>query len=147
MTKSMRIAILVSKFNASIMRTYLNNCEKELHDLGVDKDHIHVHWVPGAFELPFVAKKLALSKKYDAIICLGCVIKGETSHDVYVSTWAAVGIGQVGLETGVPTLFGVLTPKNEAQAWKRVRPGPLNRGKELAEAAVEMVNMNHKGSR
>jgi 6,7-dimethyl-8-ribityllumazine synthase len=114
---------------------------------GVKKSDIRVLWVPGAYELPFVAQKLAKSKKYDAVICLGCVIKGETSHDVHVATWAAVGIGQVGLSTGVPTLFGVLTPNSEAQAWKRAKPGPLNRGKEVAEAAIEIIRFDREGKK
>jgi 6,7-dimethyl-8-ribityllumazine synthase len=85
---------------------------------------------------------LAASKKFQAVICLGCIIKGETSHDVHVATWAANGIGQVSLETGIPCLFGVLTPNSEAQARKRVQKGPYNRGLEVARAALEMIEFN-----
>lgn len=144
MKKPIRIAIVVAKFNQAITRSLLVCCTTELMKRGVKKSDIRVVWAPGAYELPYIANRIAKRKTYDAIICLGCVIKGETAHDTYVSTWAAVGIGQVGLETGVPTMFGVLTPKNEAQAWRRAKPGPYNRGKEVAEAAVEMVHMNRE---
>jgi 6,7-dimethyl-8-ribityllumazine synthase len=143
-TSTIRIAIVISEFNKEIMDSYLQRTEEELIHLGLHKKNITVTWVPGAFELPWMAKQIALSKKSDAIICLGCVIKGETSHDVVVSSWAAQGIGLVGLETGMPVLFGVLTPHNEEQAWERVRKGSLDRGKELAIAAVQMINLKKK---
>lgn len=141
-SKPVRIAIAIAKFNERIMKSLLHCCEETLLEGKVKIHDISVLWVPGAYELPFVANKLARSKKYDAVIGLACVIKGETSHDIHVATWAALGLGHVGLKTGVPILFGVLSPKTEAQAWKRAKPGPLNRGKEVAEAALEMVRLN-----
>lgn len=137
-----RIAIVVSAFNKPITASLLNCCWEELLDSGVKKSNIRVVWVPGAYELPFMANKLAKSKRFNAVICLGCVIKGETAHDTFVSLWAAVGIGQVALQTGVPTIFGVLTPKSEKQAWQRAKPGKFNRGKEVAEAAIHMIALS-----
>lgn len=144
--KKMKIAIAVADFNPDITGSLLRCCVDELLHQSVRKADIFVLRVPGAYELPFAAQKLARTKKFDAVICLGCVIKGETSHDRHVAGWAAIGVGQVGLATGIPTLFGVLTPNNEAQARRRARPGPLNRGKEVAEAAVAMINLNRKGT-
>ncbi len=141
MKKKIRIAIAVSKFNMEITESLLRCCEQQLIKDGVSENDLNVVWVPGAYELPFAAQRLASSKKYDAVICLGCVIKGETSHDVHVATWASLGVGQAGLSTGVPTLFGVLTPNSEEQALERSKPGPLNRGKEVAEAAIEMIRL------
>ncbi|MCG3203399.1 MAG: 6,7-dimethyl-8-ribityllumazine synthase [Elusimicrobia bacterium] len=143
--RKIRLAILVSKFNLKITSNLLKCCENELLAHGIHKSNIQLVWVPGAYELPYVANKMARKKKFDAIICLGCVIKGETSHDLFVSAWAAIGIGQVSLKTGVPTFFGVLTPKSDAQALKRAKPGPLNRGKEVAEAALEIIHLKQKG--
>ena len=139
--ESISIAIAAARFNEEITGSLVRLCREELVRAGVRNTDVRTVWVPGAFELPFIAKRLAKTGTYDAVICLGCVIKGDTTHDVYVSTWASVGIGQVALETGVPVLFGVLTPKNEKQALARARPGPLNRGKELALAALEMVRI------
>jgi 6,7-dimethyl-8-ribityllumazine synthase len=135
-----RVAIVAGRFNEEITVALVRLCHEELVRSGVRSTNIRIDWVPGAYELPFAAKRLASSRKYDAVICAGCVIKGDTMHDTYISTWAAVGIGQVGLETGVPVIFGVLTPKNEKQARERTRPGPLNRGREIARAAIEMID-------
>lgn len=100
--------------------------------------------VPGAFELPLVAQRLARSKKFDAVIALGCVIRGETPHDRYIAMEVARGIGQVALETNVPVLFGVLTPLNARQARARAGKGPNNKGTEAALAALEMANLGEK---
>ncbi len=147
MKKAIRVAITVSKFNSEITNNLLDCCVSELAHSGVKRSDINIVWVPGAYELPFAADQLASSKKFDAVICLGCVIKGETSHDLHVASWAANGIGQVGLKTGVPTLFGVLTPNSQEQAIERSKPGELNRGKEVAEAAIEMIRLNRAGFR
>jgi 6,7-dimethyl-8-ribityllumazine synthase len=136
---SWRIGIAVSQYNIEITKKLLRCCEDELVEQGIRKKNIHVEWTPGAYELPFLAQTLAESKKYNAIICLGCVIKGETSHNDYIATWAALGIGHVGLKYGIPTLFGVLTPKSVSQAIERAKPGPLNRGREVAWAALLMI--------
>lgn len=148
MSRRIRIAIVVARFNPEITGSLLRCCTDELRRNRVPPGSVKVIEVPGAYELPFAAHTLARTRRYDAIICLGCVIKGETSHDQFVAGWAANGVGQVGLMTGVPTLFGVLTPRNEAQARRRAKPGPLNRGKEVAEAAIAMIEFNRrKGTR
>ena len=139
-----RVAIVVARFNPEITVRLGDLCRDELLKAGIQEKNISVYSAPGAYELPFVAKKVARTKKFDAVICFGCVIKGETTHDVHVATWASVGLGQVGLETNVPVLYGVLTPKNEKQARDRAKPGPLNRGKELALAALEMIDFNRE---
>ncbi len=136
-----RIAIIVAEFNKDITGSLLACCLHELNEQGVKLNQVRTVWVPGAYELPFTAMQLAKTKKFDAVICFGCVIKGDTSHDLHVAGWAATGIGQASLTTGVPIMFGVLTPNNEAQARKRSRPGPLNRGKEVAEAAMAIIRL------
>lgn len=137
----MKIAIAVSRFNSEITKRLLSECIGELKRHGIKEKNITTTWVPGAFELPFAAQRFAQTKNFDAIICLGCIIKGETSHDKHIATWTAVGIGEVSLLFNVPVMFGVLTPNSEAQAIKRASPGPLNRGREVAKAAVEMIGM------
>ncbi len=146
MKKNLKIAIVVSRFNEKITESLLDCCAIELIHRGVHKSAINVVRVPGAYELPYAVHKLAKSKKYSAVIGLGCVIKGDTSHDQHVAGWAATGIGLASLFTDVPCLFGVLTPNNESQAWKRSKPGPLNRGKEIAQAAMEMIELKNKGT-
>jgi 6,7-dimethyl-8-ribityllumazine synthase len=136
-----RIAILVAEFNKDITGNLLACALHELNAQGVKLSQIKTVWVPGAYELPYAAMRLAKTKKFDAVLCLGCVIKGDTSHDFHVAGWAAIGIGQASLATDVPIMFGVLTPNNETQARKRSRPGPLNRGKEVAEAALAMIRL------
>ncbi len=117
---------------------FWNVAGHELIQHGVAKTSIDVVWVPGAYELPFMAHQMAKRKRYHAVICLGCIIKGETSHDEHIATWASIGVGQASLLTGVPILFGVLTPNNEAQARAGPEPGPLNRGEEVAKAALRI---------
>ena len=107
---------------------------------GKDQD-IDVAWVPGAFEVPLVAKKMAVSKKYDAVICLGTVIRGETPHFDYVSSEVAKGVAKVGLDTNIPTIFGVITADNIEQAIKRAGSKEGNKGKDAAISAIEMVNL------
>ncbi|MCB4755730.1 MAG: 6,7-dimethyl-8-ribityllumazine synthase [Elusimicrobia bacterium] len=142
MKKHGRIGIVVSEFNFEFSNKLLASCRHELIKEGLPKKNITTLWVPGAYELPFMAQKMARSKRYDAIIGLGIVIKGETSHDVHVANWASIGMGLVSLGTGVPILYGVLTPKNEAQAKARVGQGPLNRGREIAKAALKIIELN-----
>ena len=137
--KNLKIAINISRFNEEITNGLLKCCLDELKKKGIKKSNIHVFWVPGAYELPFASHELALSKKYHAIINLGCIIKGQTSHDQHIANWVSQGLGEVSLKTRVPVLFGVLTPNNESQGLRRSRPGPLNRGKEVAEAALHMI--------
>jgi len=134
-----KIGIVVSEFNRHITQRLLNQCRLELNRRGLPEKNIRVVWVPGAYELPFMAQRLAKTKRFQVIICLGCVIKGQTDHNTHIARWVSVGIGQASLHSNVPIFFGVLTPKNEAQALARSKPGPLNRGREMAEAALKMI--------
>ena len=109
-----------------------------------DEANIDVAWVPGAFEIPLVAKKMAESKKYDAVICLGAVIRGSTSHYDYVCNEVSKGVAQVGLQTGVPTIFGVVTTENIEQAIERAGTKAGNKGADAAMAAMEMASLLKK---
>jgi 6,7-dimethyl-8-ribityllumazine synthase len=139
----LRFAIIVSRFNESITTKLLEGCVDTLRRHGVDNQYIEIIWCPGAFEIPFVAKQAARTGKFDAIICLGAVIRGETPHFDYVCDQATRGIGQVGLETNIPTVFGVLTTDNMEQALDRVGGKAGHKGSEAAFAAIEMVNLLH----
>ena len=139
-----KVGIVVSKFNTDITKQLLNSCEKELQRGGIIQRRIKVVWVPGAYEIPFAVSLLAQSKKYSALIGLGCIIKGQTSHDKNIANWVSHGLGLISLQTQKPVLFGVLTPNNEKQARQRVSPGPLNRGKEVAQAALHMMDLVKK---
>ena len=136
-----RFAIVVSRFNEFITSKLLGGCLDTLVRHGADEDNIDVAWCPGAFEIPFVAKKLAESGNYDAVICLGAVIRGSTSHYDYVCNEAAKGIGMVGLETGVPTIFGVVTTDTIEQAIERAGTKAGNKGVDAAVTAIEMSNL------
>jgi 6,7-dimethyl-8-ribityllumazine synthase len=139
--EGMKVAIIASRFNEIIVNKLLGGAEDGLVRHGVDEDNITAIWVPGAFEIPTVAKKAAQSGKYDAIICVGAVIRGQTSHYDYVCNEASKGIAQVALETGVPTLFGVLTTENIEQAIARAGSKGGNKGYDCALYAIEMVNV------
>lgn len=132
---------MVSDFNVSITDGLLAYCLKTLKLAGVAHANVAVIRVPGAFELPLVGRTLAKTGKYDAVIALGCIIRGETPHDRYISQETARGLGQAALETGVPMIFGVLTTLNAAQARARSGSGPLNKGRESAQAALRMANL------
>ena len=108
---------------------------------GAEEENITIAWVPGAFEIPLVAQKLAASKKYDAVICLGAVIRGATSHYDYVCSEVSKGIAHVSLQTGVPVAFGVLTTENIEQAVERAGTKAGNKGADAAVSAIEMVNL------
>jgi 6,7-dimethyl-8-ribityllumazine synthase len=133
-----RFAVAVARFNSAITDSLRDACVKTLESHG---GTVRVVAVPGAFELPLVARRLARSKKFDAVIALGCIIRGETPHDRYIAMEVARGLGQVALETDVPVLFGVLTPLNVRQARARSGRGASNKGTESALAALEMVNL------
>lgn len=139
--KGMKVAIVVSRFNEFITAKLLGGATDCLvrHECA-DKD-ITVVWVPGAFEIPLAARKLALSGKYDAVICLGAVIRGATPHFDYVCAEASKGIAQVGLEAGIPVIFGVLTTENIQQAVERAGTKAGNKGVDAALAAMEMTNL------
>ncbi len=138
---SLAIAVVVARFNSLVTERLLNGALAGLGECGVAAERTLVAWVPGAFELAFAARQLAASGRYDAVVCLGCVIKGETDHDRYISTEAARGIAQVGADTGVPAIFGVLTPNDLDQALARAGEGSTNKGHEAALAAIVMANL------
>ena len=136
-----RFAIVVSRFNPEITDGLLAGARDALAKAGVRDDDITLVRVPGAFELPVAAQRLAESGRIDAVICLGCLIKGDTMHFEYIADAATRGISQVGLETGVPVAFGVLTTLTDEQAEVRATPGAGNKGREAAAAAVEMATL------
>lgn len=139
--KNMKIAIVVARFNEFITSKLLNGCiDCLLRHEAADED-LTVAWVPGAFEIPMAAKKLAESGKYDAVICLGAVIRGATPHFDYVCAEASKGIAQVSMQTGVPVAFGVLTTENIQQAVERAGTKAGNKGVDCAMTAMEMVNL------
>lgn len=134
-------AIVVSRFNQGITDGLLHGARELLTEAGVARDDIVVVGVPGAFEIPLAAQRLAGSGCFDAVICLGCLIKGDTMHFEYIADAAAHGIMDAGLRTGVPVAFGVLTTLTDAQAAERAAPGAGNKGREAALAAVEMATL------
>ena len=136
-----KFAIVGARFNEFIVSKLISGAEDTLVRHGVDTDDITLVWVPGAFEIPIVAKKMAASGKYDAVLCLGAVIKGSTSHYDYVCAEVSKGTAMVGLETGVPTLFGILTTDNIEQAIERAGTKAGNKGYDVACSAIEMVNL------
>ncbi|AIL65930.1 6,7-dimethyl-8-ribityllumazine synthase [Rickettsiales bacterium Ac37b] len=140
---SIKIAIIVSKFNLTITRKLYQSTVKTLKSLDLKDNQINTIWVPGAIEIPITAKYLALTKQYQAIICLGVVIKGETSHFEYVCSQVSYGCQKLALEYTIPIIFGILTTYNIEQALARVR-GKKNKGVELAKTALEMINVIHK---
>jgi 6,7-dimethyl-8-ribityllumazine synthase len=136
-----RFAIVVSRFNPEITDGLLAGARDALAQAGVRDDDVTLVRVPGAFELPVAAQRLAESGRVDAVICLGCLIKGDTMHFEYIADAATRGISEVGLATGVPVAFGVLTTLTDEQAEVRARPGDGNKGREAALAAVEMATL------
>lgn len=139
--KNMKIAIVVARFNEFITSKLLSGCVDCLIRHEVADEDLTVAWVPGAFEIPMAAKKLAESGKYDAVICLGAVIRGATPHFDYVCAEASKGIAQVSMQTGVPVAFGVLTTENIQQAVERAGTKAGNKGVDCAMTAMEMVNL------
>jgi 6,7-dimethyl-8-ribityllumazine synthase len=133
----LRIAIVASRFNAEITDRLIAGAQEALRGVA----DVTLFQVPGAFEIPLAAKRAALSKRFDAIVAIGCVIRGETAHFEYISHVASTGIAQVGLETGVPVTFGVLTVDTDEQAMARSVPGGDNKGYHAAQAAVEMARI------
>jgi 6,7-dimethyl-8-ribityllumazine synthase len=135
----MRIAVVAGRFNAQVTQPLLDGALATLADHGLDPDSVPVCWVPGAFEIPLTAKRLAASGTVDAVICLGAVIRGDTAHFEYVAGPCASGIAQAALDTGVPIAFGVLTTNDERQALERAGGAAGNKGAEAAATAIEMV--------
>ena len=139
--KSVKIAIIVTRFNEFITSKLLAGAMDALKRHEVSEEAIEIVWVPGAFEIPLVASKLAASKKYDAIICLGAVIRGATTHYDYVCSEVSKGIASVSLATGVPVMFGILTTENIEQAIERAGTKAGNKGYDCAIGAIEMINL------
>lgn len=142
--KDLKFAIVVSRFNEFITNKLLGGALDTLHRHEARDEDIDVAWVPGAFEIPVVAKKLAESGRYDAVICLGAVIRGSTSHYDYVCNEVSKGVAQVNMSTGVPTIFGVVTTENIEQAIERAGTKIGNKGSDAAMAAMEMANLLKK---
>jgi len=137
----MSIAVVVSRFNQALTEKLLAGAREALGKCGIDSDSVDVVWVPGSFELPLAAKRLAESGRYDAIACLGCVLRGETPHFDYVAGQAATGIARAGLDTGVPIAFGVITADTLQQAVERAGGSSGNKGFDAVMTAVRMANL------
>ena len=138
---ALSVAIAVSRFNTLITERLLAGALEGLASLGVAPERTTVAWVPGSFELPYAARRFAETGRFDAVVCLGCVIKGETDHNEYINHATATGLQQVGQETGVPAIFGVVTTNTLEQALARAEEGSTNKGWECAVAAVTMANL------
>ena len=134
-----RYAVVVSRYNQSITGSLLRGAVETLKEKGIEETQIDVAWVPGAWELPLIAEKLAASGKYAAILCLAAVIKGETTHDEHINRQVSLSLGKMSLDHGLPVLFGVLTCNTLEQAIHRAGGNVGNKGIECAEAALEMV--------
>lgn len=139
--EGLKFGIVASRFNEFITNKLLEGAIDGLKRHGVADDDIAVAWVPGAFEIPMVAKKMAESGNYDAVISVGAVIRGSTPHFDYVASEVSKGIAQVGMTTGVPAIFGVITTENIEQAIERAGTKSGNKGFEAAESAIEMANL------
>ena len=139
--EGMKAAIVASRFNEIIVSKLLSGAVDGLVRHGVAEENITAAWVPGAFEIPLIASKMAKSGKYDAVICVGAVIRGDTSHYDYVCSEVSKGIAQAGLAAGVPVLFGIVTTENIEQAIARAGSKAGNKGYDCALSAVEMVNL------
>lgn len=139
----LRIAIAVGRFNETVTSRLLAGARTALERHGVKDEDVVVAWVPGAFELPLVARALAESGSYDAVVCLGAVIRGETPHFDFISAEAARGIGQAAADTGLPVIFGVITPNTLEQALDRAG-GKADKGYDAVVSAIEMANLMKK---
>lgn len=141
----MKIGIVAARFNEFIVSKLVSGAEDALkrHDVDTEND-VELVWVPGSFEIPITAQKMAESQKYDAVICLGAVIRGSTSHYDFVCAEVSKGVASVGLKTGVPTIFGILTTENIEQAIERAGTKAGNKGYDAAVSAIEMVNLMKK---
>ena len=139
--EGMRVGIIASRFNSFLVQKLLDGAVDGLVRHGVAEDNIDAAWVPGAFEIPVVARQMAMSGKYDAVICVGCVIRGSTSHYELVINECTKGIAQVGLKSGIPVLFGVIATENIEQAIERSGSKAGNKGYDCALSAIEMVNL------
>lgn len=139
--QGMKVGIVAARFNEIIVNKLLGGAVDGLVRHGVEEENITAAWVPGAFEIPVAAQKMAQSGNYDAVICVGTVIRGDTSHYDYVCNEVSKGIAHVSLETGIPVLFGVLTTENIEQAIAKAGSKAGNKGYDCALSAIEMVNL------
>lgn len=140
--KGLKFGIVVGRFNEFITSKLLTGALDALHRHGVDEQDVEVAWVPGAFEIPMVARRMVGMNKYDAVICLGAVIRGATPHFDYVAAEVSKGIAKVGLDYGTPTIFGVITADTIEQAVERAGTKAGNKGWDAAVTAIEMANLN-----
>ncbi len=140
-SEGIRIGIIAARFNEFITNKLLSGAIDGLKRHEVSEDSIDIAWVPGAFEIPLIASKMAKSRKYDAVICLGAVIRGSTTHYDYVCSEVSKGIAHISLDTGIPVMFGVLTTENIEQAIERAGTKAGNKGFDCAVGAIEMVNL------
>ena len=139
--RGLRVGIVVAKFNKFVTSKLLSSCLEGLTEQGVKEEDIEVVRVPGAFEIPLVARTMAKSGRFHAVICLGAIIRGDTPHFEYISGEVSRGIGQASLDADVPIIFGVLTTHTIAQAIERSDPAKFNRGGEAAKSAIEMATV------
>ncbi len=139
--EGLRFGLVISRFNEFISKKLLEGAQDALLRHGVKEEDIEIAWTPGAFEIPLIAKKLAQSKKYDAIICVATVVRGGTPHFEYIAAEVAKGIAKVGLETGLPVIYGVITADTLEQAIERAGTKAGNRGFDAAMSAIEMANL------
>lgn len=143
-SKDIRIGIVAARFNEFITSKLVGGALDALKRHDVSEDSVDIAWVPGAFEIPLIASKMAKSGKYDAVICLGAVIRGSTTHYDYVCSEVSKGIAQVSLSSDIPVMFGVLTTENIEQAIERAGSKAGNKGFDCAVGAIEMVNLIHE---
>lgn len=136
-----RIGIIAARFNGDVTEEMLKNCQSTLEEFSVEVEAVEVYWVPGAWELPQAARKIAALNQHDALIALGCVVRGETPHFDYVAGEASSGLGAVARQIDVPLLFGVLTTDTPEQAWARASREGGNKGRELAKSALHMIGL------
>ena len=139
--EGLSIAVVVARFNELVTRALLTGAEDGLARHGVEPEGVDVAWVPGSFEIPVIARKLAESGRYQAVVCLGAVIRGETPHFDHVANQASSGIARVALDTGVPVIFGIITADTLEQALERAGGKMGNKGYDAAVAAIEMANL------
>ncbi|PTL40411.1 MAG: 6,7-dimethyl-8-ribityllumazine synthase [Alkalicoccus sp.] len=141
--QGLKIAVVTARFNDFITARLLEGAQAACRRHGVSEDDVDVAWVPGAYELPFIAKKMADTGKYDAVVTLGTVIRGATPHFDYVCSEAAKGVSQAGMGSGVPVIFGVITTDTIEQAVERAGTKAGNKGWDAAVSAIEMANLNN----
>jgi 6,7-dimethyl-8-ribityllumazine synthase len=136
-----RFAIVVAQWNRSVTGKLLDGAVAALTESGVPDDHIDVAWVPGSWEIPLVAQRMAASARYAAVLCLGAVVRGETLHEQHINRWVSLAISQIALQFDLPVLFGILTCESMEQAIDRAGGKHGNKGSECAEAALQMVGL------